>query len=271
MPVVNIFGADKLALRLALDAGARTRAGTLILDFLKRPEREYDIVLLAPGEIFGQMMTKDDPDGEEVQKAKGVYQRYTGTTVLPRPTVFWCPDYEFEYYGDVDGVSMQADGTITTKPLNMLGAGDFYYQYRAAVGMLKVPVVRYTKGLMPPWVVLFHELGHVKQYFQPGENNARAAGQLDTLWRQRLLDTANIEAENLAKHENPICNEIGIGCRMHYKHMGNGMGMVNNAYAVANKAPALRVANSPVERQRMDAELVASVQADAKAPGFLRK
>jgi len=269
MGIVKIYGTDKLAFRLALDAGARTTTGLRISTFLAKGGRDYDVVVLSTGENYGQMMTKDDPDGEEVQKAKAVYERHTGTRVIARPTVFWCPDYDFEYFGDVDGISMQSDGSVFTKKVPELKPGEYYYQYKAGATMIKVPVVRYTMGKMPSWVVLYHELGHVKQYFQPGENNQKNAAQLDTLWRSRLTDTDGIEAENLAEHENPICIETGLSVRKHYKHMGNGMYRIAEAY-VGNKAPALRVASDRNARVVDDGVLHASVGNDKNQAGFFR-
>jgi hypothetical protein len=200
MGIAKIHGNDILAFRLALDAGARTTAGLRIKTFLSQGEREYDVVILSAGEIFGQMMTKDDPDGEEVQKAKAVYERHTGTRLLPRPTVFWCPDYEFEYFGDVDGIRLQTDDA----------------------------------------------------------------------WSKRLSNTDAIEAENLADHENPICVETGLSERRHYKHMGNGMYRVIEAYA-GKKAPALRVASDPRTRVTMDQKLRASLLTDTTQEGFFVK
>jgi len=270
MGIVKIHGNDILAFRLALDAGARTSTGLRIKTFLSQGEREYDVVILSAGEIFGQMMTKDDPDGEEVQKAKAVYERHTGTRLLPRPTVFWCPDYEFEYFGDVDGIRLQTDGSVFPRTLAELRPGDYYYQYKVGSNLIKVPVVRYTKGKMPPWVVLYHELGHVKQYFQAGVNNKKNTSQLDDAWRTRLSNTDAIEAENLADHENPICVETGLSERRHYKHMGNGMYRVIEAYA-GKKAPALRVASDPRTRVTMDQQLRASLQTDTTQEGFFVK
>lgn len=254
MALVKMYG-NGTSYDIAVIRGRRTQTGWAIWDFLQHDGRDFDVVVLNPGETFGQMMVESDPQSEETVRARDAYQAHTGTRTLARPTVFWCPTYEFDYYGDVDGVTMQRDGTIMPMAnINNLPQGAYYYAYRAGKRVVSVPVIRYTRASMPSWLVLYHELGHVKQYYQPRALLPQA--DVVDLWNIRLTDTASIEAENLALHENPICRQIQIAERKHYKHMANGMGNVASAYAV-NKAPALRVANNAADRVLKDAELLA--------------
>lgn len=270
MALVNMYG-NGASYDIAVIRGRRTQAGWAIWDFLQGDGRDFDVVVLQPGETFGQMMVESDPDSEETVRARNAYHAHTGTRVLARPTVFWCPTYEFDYYGDVDGVSMQGDGTIMPMSnINNLPPGAYYYTYLAAGRAVSVPVIRYTRASMPAWLVLYHELGHVKQYYQPAAlvQHADVVG----LWNIRLTDTAAIEAENLALHENPICRQISIAERRHYKHMANGMGNVASAY-VMKKAPALRVADNAADRRLQDAALLALASHGAVPPatGFFIK
>ena len=264
MSVVNIYG-DRLKYELALARINVTENGKMVSRFLGMPNRGFDIVILPPGSTYGQMMVEDDPVSEESTKARTEYVKHTRTKIIARPTVFWCPDYSFSYYGDVSGVAMQSDDTITIKQINSLVPGDYYYKY-PNVGRfppVSVPVVRYTKSEMPAWIVLHHELGHVKQYYSGTPEG----------WVRRLLDTADIEADNLATHENPICRSANIAIRANYKHMINGFGLVASAYAMENKKPALRVSDSTSSRVRDDIELEKKVMANAKTAtvGFFKK
>ena len=270
MALVNMYG-NGTSYDIALIRGRRTQSGWAIWDFLEHDGRDFDVVVLNPGETFGQMMVENDPVSDETVRARDAYQVHTRTRTLARPTVFWCPTYEIDYYGDVDGVTMQGDGTIMPMSnINNLPQGAYYYKYLAAGRAVSVPVIRYTRASMPAWLVLYHELGHVKQYYQP----AALAPQADVagLWNIRLTDTAAIEAENLALHENPICRQINIAERRHYKHMANGMGNVASAY-VNNKAPALRVAANAADRVLQDAALLALATHGAMPPatGFFIK
>lgn len=254
MALVNMYG-NGTSYDIAVIRGRKSHTGWAIWDFLQHDGRDFDVVVLNPGESFGQMMVETDPVSEETVRARNAYHVHTGTRVLARPTVFWCPTYEFDYYGDVDGVTMQGDGTIMPMSnIDNLPQGAYYYKYQAGARVVSVPVIRYTKASMPAWLVLYHELGHVKQYYQPAAlaQHADVAG----LWNIRLMDTAAIEAENLALHENPICRQISIAERRHYKHMANGMGNVASAY-VMKKAPALRVADDAADRIAQDEALLA--------------
>jgi hypothetical protein len=193
MALVNMYG-NGTSYDIAVIRGRKTQAGWAIWEFLQNDGRDFDVVVLQPGETFGQIAGR----------------------------------------------------------------------------AVSVPVIRYTKANMPPWLVLYHELGHVKQYYQPAASvqNADVVG----LWNIRLTDAAAIEAENLALHENPICRQIHIAERRHYKHMANGMGNVASAY-VMKKAPALRVADDAAVRILQDAALLALVTHGAVPPatGFFTK
>ncbi len=260
MSVRNVYG-NAGDYNTALARGGVTTTGKTINAFLAAPDREFDVVVLPSGSLYGQMMVENDPVSPETEQARSEYQKHARSRVLARPTVFWCPDYDFTYCGDVSGVSMQGDGTVTTKTMPQLVHGDYYYKYpNGQFGSVSVPVVRYTRSEMPPWVVLYHEIGHVKQYYSGTPQR----------WNQRLQDTDEIEADNLRLHENPLCLNANIAIRAHYKHMVNGFGIVASAYAVPNKRPALRI--SPDSRRRIqdDQELARAINHQSST-GFFRK
>lgn len=254
MPVVNIYG-NQVEYTLALRRGGLTPTGRAINRFLEDPARTFDVVVLGHGETFGQMMVEDDPASPETENARRVYKRHTGTRVIARPTVFWCPDYAFEYYGAVDGLAMSGDGTLRVKRLGELQPGDYFYKYAAGNRIIDVVVVRYTRAYMPPWIVLYHELGHVKQYYEPHALNP--AADIGAAWSARLLNTDQIEADNLRDHENPMCIGASLSPRAHYKHMANGFGFVTNQFNSPSKAPALRVSEDVPHRTIDDAALLA--------------
>ncbi len=66
----------------------------------------------------------------------------------------------------------------------------------------------------PPEIVLVHELGHAKQYIEnagwfasKGEGGVVEAGS---------KTTAEIEADNLRRHEHPVCKDYGLKQRQNY-------------------------------------------------------
>lgn len=268
------FRGDRSAYDKAIAMAKSTKAKE-ILTYLQDASRAFDVVVIPNGSTYGQMLTEQDRSSPEVLVARAEYQRafnLQAPIVIARPTVFWCADYRFEYYGDVVGCVSKPNGDMTPiVNVAQLRPGDFYLQYTTTLygkaSVFKVPVVRYTKAFMEPWIVLLHELGHVKQYFEGGADPA----SWDRAWSVRLGDTDGIEADNLSRHENPVCREAGIAIRQHYKHMANGMGGINQAFASPKKAPALRVANSPGERVKLDSELLYAAkynQLHKKADGY---
>jgi hypothetical protein len=68
-------------------------------------------------------------------------------------------------------------------------------------------------GELPLGVSLFHELGHAKQ-------GVEKKVWYDELTRSALTGSKNaklqIEQDNLASHENPICDELGLPFRRKY-------------------------------------------------------
>ncbi len=61
--------------------------------------------------------------------------------------------------------------------------------------------------------------------------------------------TAGVEAENLTKHENPMCTDYVIALRNHYKHSKYGFQAIMHQYQKPDKKKkALRLTNSESAR-----------------------
>ncbi len=262
---VRDLNLDKLAwdkspdYQLAYEKGRGISACEEIRQYLTDQSRPFDVVVIKKGSTYGQMLTDSDKSGAEVRDARKDYKEGFGTAqddsatmTIVRPTVFWCPDYTFEYYGDVKGCD-ELLGEIVPKAKP--GPGDFYYKYkketkvpgRTMTTYPVVPVVRYTVSTMAPWIVLYHELGHVKQYYEAG-------GELG--WNAKLTNVAAIEADNLLRHENPICKQVTIAIRENYKHMPKGMEAVNQKYGTPALKEAIIKATDGLDRLRKEALLM---------------
>jgi hypothetical protein len=255
MTVTNIKGASILDFRLALDEGlSRSRNATQIWNWLQKPDREFDIIVLGRGLQFGQMLTEGDKSGPDAERGRQHYLQTFGGDKITRPVVLWNPHYDFDYFGDVDGVEIGAAGDI--KPIEAKRAGGYVYQQKGKMGIARVRVIRVTEGRMPAWVVLFHELGHVKQYFEAGGLNG---------WLGRLQDTNAIEADNLADHEQPICRDLKLPLRAHYKHSALGFADVVQKYATGMNANAWKAAADVGARAQIEAALKAEADTNRQA------
>ena len=58
----------------------------------------------------------------------------------------------------------------------------------------------------PPEITLLHELGHAKQFIEGGWFGPDGP----------LKDVAEVEADNLKRHENPVCKDYGLLQRVKY-------------------------------------------------------
>ncbi len=73
--------------------------------------------------------------------------------------------------------------------------------------------------IYPSEIVLLHELGHAKQYIEnPDWFSSQGAGGIV---RPGSKTTNEIEADNLKRHEVPVCKEYGLAQRQNY---ADGMG-----------------------------------------------
>jgi hypothetical protein len=73
--------------------------------------------------------------------------------------------------------------------------------------------VRKSTVEYPPEISLIHEIGHMKQYIEDPDQFAKKVQGLNVDGNK---GTAEIEADNLRRHENPICKELGLLQRVKY-------------------------------------------------------
>lgn len=190
-----------VAFRKALEEAGTHAKGREILQFLADGGRPYDVCVLpenypatAELRVVGQYTV-----------VEGVMTQYAQLTGLPqspdpqRPTVFWSPSCVLPIVFDVRGVEYDGTGGLKPKSLNSLRVGEYYC---VTPGGVRLAVVQGTKHTMPSWLVLLHELGHAKQYYDPG-----VQGDRNQQWLNRN-ETAEahllVEEENLTEHERPL-------------------------------------------------------------------
>ncbi len=256
MPVVNLKGGRNVAFNIAKFEGIKqSRTALNLWTWLDKDNegRDFDVVVLADTDNFGQMLTESDQSGPDAERGRLRALEALGRKTIERPVVLWNPSYAFPYYGDVKGVTFNSSGDTKAEPTK--STEGYYYQYKSGIATLEARVIRVTKSQMPAWIVLYHELGHVKQYFDCGGADG---------WERRLSDTSSIEAENLTKHENPICVETNRAIRAHYKHSIYGFNDLIQQYSFGKKANAWKESDNRNERAALEKELEREANQSAK-------
>jgi len=236
-----------------------------IMEYLKKESCPFDVILLNENEKYGQMLTELDQSSPDAQTGRKKFKNMFGEDKIQYPVVLWNPYYKFDYFGDVEGVIINPSGDVSVPQERALKPGDMYLQHVTNFGTTKVPVVLMTEATMPSWLVLFHELGHVVQYYESGGE----AG-----WGQRLTNVDAIEAENLKLHENPICRHVQLPIRAHYKHMSFGFAGLIQTYSSNMKKQALIKEPNAQALAAKKRQLVEEAKKNAKtpkAPGFFIK
>ena len=127
---------------------------------------------------------------------------------MPNPVVYWCPDCRYTVYAHIapaGALLWNAGGyTINAFPTHVMQKATMFGATR---NLITRPLVWATKLLLSPEVVLFHELGHIRQYLTA---KAKYVGWLGS------NNIAALEADNLEKHEWPICQDYHYGRRANY-------------------------------------------------------
>jgi hypothetical protein len=176
MPLKNAYPpkyADKF--KEGVEKGLKkSKNAQAIWNYLEVSGRDYDVIILPDDgsdlSKNGQMLTEPD-QSVEGQRGRKEYDKYEKGPI-PRPLVLWNPNYEFKYYGDVEGVVTASNGDRKAKSANIL---DPYILLDKNFSQLRM--IRLTLAKMPPEIILYHELGHVKQYYE--------AGGTDILWKEK--------------------------------------------------------------------------------------
>lgn len=192
------------------------RTTKLILGFLKDNNRPYDIIVLPRGVEYGQMLTAGDESSGQALNAFNYYKRITGKTTVDVPCVFWNPYYKFEYFGALVGIKTNKGGRGGTPVLDKL-ATPYYTYLPASRWKRRIGIIQGTRVLMPPEITLFHEIGHVKQYYECQLPTGSQPGALVVAdWNHFLTYTTELDADNLERHEIPIAVEYHIPPREYY-------------------------------------------------------
>lgn len=254
---------------------AKSQTCKAIMEYLNdgSHSRPFDVILLDDSENFGQMLTESDQTSVDANNARGKFKNAFKEDKIGYPVVLWNPYYKFEYFGDVDGVKMNPSGDVVKKQYSELKSGDMYLQTVNSFGASQTPVVFMIEAEMPSWIVLFHELGHVKQYYESG-------GEAD--WKKKLGNVAAIEADNLKRHEYPICRNVNLPTRGHYKHNIHGFSTLLQKYSGLSIKEALIQAPNAAKLKEKKATLLQKAKqngirsrdlkpGDKKIPGFFVK
>jgi hypothetical protein len=129
-------------------------------------------------------------------------------TSMPNPVVYWCPDCRYTVYLDLRPVNAltwyPVQYVVKSPPSHVMDKDRMFAGVNKPITR---PLIWATKAVLPPEVVLFHELGHVVQYLTDKPQFVS--------WL-RAHDLNALEADNLRKHEWPMCTEFGLGKRSNY-------------------------------------------------------
>ncbi|MGA3400411.1 MAG: hypothetical protein ABSC95_14420 [Acetobacteraceae bacterium] len=124
-----------------------------------------------------------------VCEVEGAFGPFSMEWAFTGPCIVWTPGKSF-----------------TTRGADITG-------YRAATG---APIISGKKAdvVYPSEIVLIHELGHAKQYIEnPGWFASQGGGGAVVAGSKT---TAEIEADNLRRHEHPVCKDYGLLQRQNY-------------------------------------------------------
>lgn len=203
MPLKNVYPSDRTWVYTQACGQCKTRSATArqILQYLEKKPYGYDIIILKDDEEFGQMMAPTGSTGTDLfddkDKKHALYRRLTGKISIDRPVVLWNPKFKFNYYSDVQGLE---DNGPTEVNLKLIYSGKKvpYVMTYGKGNKEKARIICATSNFMPPEITLFHELGHVKQYFESYRYQ----------WINFTDDLIRLEADNLARHEHPISKTL---------------------------------------------------------------
>jgi hypothetical protein len=210
------------AVRRALAAGSGVYGGQSTIKGLEWLEAEFDILVLAPEAVNGSFNSYSDDIGESGQTARAAYEQ-TGLRWLERPTIFWNPTFSQKIYSDVTGtVNVGLTEFRRCRNVGEVRPGQraIVYVRRAAGRLLTKVVITAHEITLAPWVVLFHELGHTKQYFEKSRLSRMPfhSRQLESLWQTFAWAPNSSEPDNIARHEKPITKTMYGGYRERYYH-----------------------------------------------------
>lgn len=172
---------------------------SLTYPFLHRTlvERALTLLTTRPQTIHGEIVAKQlarlartgNVDIVCYPEAPGQFLCNLEDARVNKPVIVWDPFKAFQYYGRTS---------------------------------LSKKMATYERCAMPPWMVLAHELGHYKQYLDD-------PNQFGDWLGQGAPGIAELENDNLTKHEAPLLTSIGKVPRAEYSHFRNIHGFEGTA------------------------------------------
>jgi hypothetical protein len=243
---------------------------------LKDNKYPYDVILTPMGYDNGAALYPGQ-QGKAIEDAWTLIQqsnnlgeygpaknKKAATLELTRPMIFWNPTYALPMIGNPSGIDPDKDDpTILPPAAKNRGKGMYAY-----VGPKKVMnkytskrVVVMTKTDLPPWIVLWHEIGHIYQAYK---DNGNPRNFPDTYSAQQSA----LEKDNLAQIEHPLCDEAKIPKRPRYKHTISALPFFDaiRSHMALENPKMFYVAASDVERKRLEEELQRTAIKDHASP-----
>jgi hypothetical protein len=210
MPIIEIAGnnGNHNAWDLAVNELRKHGTGRTIWEYLQNDDRDFDVLVTPPAFHNGQMLIEEDK-GDVTGLAKNLYQQTFNRQVIIRPVLIFNPTFSFDVVADIKGLNINVDGSRVNRDTLSAKIDDILWKKPPFSAIVR----RGTLTTYPPHVVLAHELGHMKQYFETSDSAISRAAD----WIKRIVDINALEADNLARHEHPYCKELGIPYRVNYK------------------------------------------------------
>ncbi len=178
----------------------------------------YDVILLPGTADEGRMMARQDFSNLTDVLVKTYTDNFKGSNNVERPVVLWNPAYLMEYLGDMCGVRVLNNfGKDLYRSINK---NCCFWSLSTGPKKEEQPHIIAQSAWLPSWVVLYHELGHVLQYYSEILDIGVPAGvdlekltkdrfnACDTAWQGRVRNLAKLEQENLDLNERPLCSSF---------------------------------------------------------------
>lgn len=229
----RVFSENNSEVDSALRKGG-SKPCKLITDYLDLIDAKFDIFILPTHIMNGSMNSISDDGGVSGNDARRNYEAI-GLIWLERPTIFWNPACSVKIYSDVKGTMPKGATDWTRMTFREIPQGEPTLVYRR-VGNKFAPfidevVILATEVVLDPWMVLFHELGHMKQYFTVANGRPAHRDDVEVDWGAKAFGSNSCEPENLELHENPITKfHCASQFRERYYHDGFHINNTERAY-----------------------------------------
>jgi hypothetical protein len=229
-------GRDYQQFEEATNGSRLTKTQESIWKFVTNVPEQFDVVIAdnastCPAYTLFLEEAREGGPGFDPQALEAI-QQVTGSRTIEVPTVVWAPSRPYTVYADAKGVRRDGSGKVLGLDLMNPPYAEPWERMRASekrwiknkplltkggrsYGRIVVVVTKYD---MPANLVLFHELGHVKQYFTSDyARGLMGKSSFVSKMTGRDSDIFAYEADNLRRHEHPMCREMLLPLRAHYK------------------------------------------------------